>query len=285
MNAKGGELSAFRAALPHSRVLGLTATPFRLGVDGYGGAKLKFLTRTRPRVFTDVVHYTQIGDLMKQGWLCPLVYHEVKGWHLDATIAANTTGADYDDLALQRYFHQTDFRDRTRRTVERLLEVGRKHILVFTRFVEDATVLADSIPGVAVVTGKTPDKERDVVIAQFRSGEVPVVANVGVLTAGFDFPALDTVVLARPSMSLRLYMQMVGRVVRPAGGKTEAWVVDMVGLTRQFGRLDDLEVRPGGKTGEQWEFASKGRAVTNIYFGKPPDKSKSFYGHRKAALW
>lgn len=284
VSAKGGMYQAFLAEL-RAKVLGMTATPFRLSTDGYGGSILKFLTRTKPRVFTDVVHYTQIGDLQRQGFLTALVYHVVPGF--DARkVALNTTGADFADRAVQRHFDEIGMRDKTRRVVERLLARGRKHVLVFTRFVEDAEDLARTVPGCAVVHGETPKAEREGILADFRSGAIPAVANCAVLTAGFDFPALDTVVLAHPTMSLRVYMQQVGRVVRPAPGKAEAWVVDMVGLSKAFGKVEDLVLRPGGKSGQQWEFVSQatGAVLTNRYMdgGK---KARAFERAREGMPW
>jgi DNA repair protein RadD len=264
VNAKAGMYRDFLSSLrPDTRVLGLTATPFRLS-SSMDGSIMKFLTRTRPRVFSDVVHVSQISDLMKQGYLCPLVYQEVRGFDRMA-VTANSTGGDYEDRSLQKHLGKIQFRSLTRRTVKRLLEIGRRRILVFSRFLEDAEDLAASVPGTYMVTGETPSEHRRDLLAAFKAGEVPVVVNVGVLVAGFDYPALDTVVLARPTLSLRLYMQMVGRVVRQAPGKTDAWVVDMVGLKRQFGAVEDLHIghEPGHRV-PLWEVSTHGRALTNV---------------------
>ena len=84
----------------------------------------------------------------------------------------------------------------------------RKGILVFTRFLKEAERLTMSIPGCAIVSGDTPKKEREHILEAFKAGEIPVVANVGVLTTGFDYPELDTVVMARPTMSLAMWYQI-----------------------------------------------------------------------------
>jgi DNA repair protein RadD len=162
----------------------------------------------------------------------------------------------------------------------RLLQIGRKNVLVFTRFVEDAEALVQAVPGTALLTGETEPKRRAAIIAAFRSGEIKVVANVDVLGLGFDYPELETVVLARPTVSLAKYYQQVGRLLRPHPAKTSAWVVDMVDQVAQFGRIEDLWLQPGGARGEQWEMISKtdakNRALTNIYFGGPPQGRKRF---------
>jgi DNA repair protein RadD len=167
-----------------------------------------------------------------------------------------------------------------RRVIERCQQVGRKHVLVFTRFVDEADEIATHVSHTAVVSADTKPKLRASIIAAFRAGEIKVVANVGVLTLGFDFPELDTVVLARPTLSLALYYQQVGRLLRPHPAKADAWVVDMVDQVRQFGRIEDLWLQPGGATGQQWEMVSRSNGVnkvlTNKYYGdgkfKPRNK-------------
>lgn len=88
------------------------------------------------------------------------------------------------------------------------------------------------------------------------------MANVGVLTTGFDYPALDTIILARPTKSLSLYYQMVGRAIRPFEGK-EGWVVDLSGNYRRFGNVADLYMwKPPGTT--KWSVYSRGVQLTNV---------------------
>jgi len=272
VNAKAGMYQQFIEAMGAVRVLGLTATPFRLHTDGYGGSQLKFLTRTRPRVFGEVVAYAQVNDLVEAGYLVKPEYQIVSGFKA-TELKLNTTGADYTDESIKRYFNRIGFNDRVRRVVERLLAVGRKNALVFTRFVEDAERLAQAVPGTAVVTSDTKPKLRAATIAAFRAGEIKVVANVGVLGIGFDYPELETVVLARPTISLALYYQQVGRLLRPHPAKTSAWVVDMVDQVGQFGRIEDLWLQPSGTSryGALWEMVSKSngatKVLTNKYFG------------------
>jgi DNA repair protein RadD len=228
------------------------------------GPVLRFLTRTKPRVFTDVVHYTQNDRLFNAGHLAKLQYFPIKGFDR-SRLQANSTGADYTDASVQLQFKETNFSGKLERIVLRLVEIGRKGILVFTRFLQEAHWLAKRIPGAVVVSAETPDAERDRILKEFRAGKIQVVCNVGVLTTGFDYPELDTVVLARPTMSLALYYQMVGRCVRPHPLKDYAMVVDMVGLLDQFGRVEDLRIEPGPK--KLWYVSSNGKQLTNVVFG------------------
>jgi DNA repair protein RadD len=266
VNAKGGMYQQFLTALPRVRILGLTATPYRLVSDGYGGSILKFLTRTRPRVFRDVVHTTDIGQLFRDGYLAPLLYDQQPIIQHDR-LTVNSTGADYTDGSVQQYFREIGFATQLQAHVERQLAAGRKNVLVFTRFVEESRRLVEQIPGAAMVSADTPDEERARILADFRAGRIRVVSNVGILAVGFDYPELECVILARPSLSLALYYQQVGRCIRPHPDKPSAHVVDLVGLVTQFGRIEDLTLRPGGTRGDAWIVASGTRQLTNIYFG------------------
>lgn len=282
ISANGGMYLDFLKALGKIRIVGLTATPFRLSTDGYGGSIMKFLTRTRPRVFSEVIAYAQIGDLVRQGHLMKPTYHAVSGFSR-AALAYNTTGADFTEASVTRHFNKIGFRDRLRRVVLRAQAVGRQSMLVFTWSVQQAEELAKDVPGVAVVTSETAPKMRAAIVGGLRDGSIPCVANVGTMTVGFDHPELDTVVIARPTASLRLHYQTIGRVLRVSPKKADAWVVDMVGNVDEFGKVEDLWLRPGGRSGQQWEMVDRGRGdrpMTNRYFGDP-DKLKRLREQRE----
>lgn len=270
VNPKGGMYRDFLAVLEGARVIGLTATPYRLASNGMG-AELRFLTRTRPRIFHDVVYYLNTGPLFRAGFLAPLTYHEPQV--IDPTkVRLNSTGADYDDASLQQHFSEIGFVSSLQGTVERLLATGHKSVLVFTRFRAESDALAAAIPGAAVVSAETPPDKRAQILWSFKKGLLRVVANVGVLTVGFDYPELTTVVLARPTMSLAMYYQQVGRVIRPHPSKPTAHVVDLVGLKKKFGPIEQLWMQPGGKSGEQWVIVTgeqRDRVLTNVSFGLP----------------
>ena len=273
VNSKGGQYKEFFEA-EERKIVGLTATPYRLGqtIDpftGECGSILKFLTRTRPRVFDKVLYYCQIKTLLERGYLAKLRYFDLNAIDLD-NVELNSTGADYDDASLLNEFQRVGFYNYTLSIVKRVMRPKdgwrRNGILVFTRFVEDAERLAQDLMGFCeVVSGKTPKKEREAILKRFKSGETEVVANVGVLTTGFDFPALDTIILARPTMSLALYYQMVGRAIRPYEGK-DGWVVDLCGSISKFGKVEDLTVELEGR--EKWIITSNGKQLTNKLFTK-----------------
>lgn len=262
VNPKGGmyEECIRKLDIP---VIGYTATPYRLSTDGYGGSMLKFLTRTRPKVFSKVIYHIQNRELFDKGWLCKLHYWSIQG--IDSSkLKPNSTGAEYDDEALQKYYDEIDFPDKIVTTVAKLLVNNRKHILVFTRFVAEALYLTTRIPNSAIITSETKKKDRERLLTDFKSGKIAVMLNVGVLTVGFDFPELDTVVIARPTMSLRLWYQMIGRGIRPHPNKQYGAIVDMGDNLRLFGKVEDLVIENEG--GEKWFVSSKGKKLTNVYY-------------------
>lgn len=270
-NAKGGQYKTFFDA-EDRQVIGLTATPYRLGKGMNGTSMLKFLTRTRPRIFEEVVYYCQIGELLAKGYLADLHYYNVT--QLDMThVRSNSTGVDFDEDSLKLEYERSGFYDQLTSTTLRVLnpknKIPRKGVLVFTRFTEEAVRLNAKLQSkgiqAAIVTGETPKKEREAILEKFKNGIIKVVSNVGVLTTGFDYPALDTVILARPTKSLSLYYQMVGRAIRPCQGK-DGWIIDLGGSYRVFGKVSDLRIDLEAPGSSRWCIKSLGKQLTNVNF-------------------
>ena len=267
-NPKEGMYKEFFQTL-NCKIIGLSATPYRLSSSRDFGSMLKFITRTRPCVFSEVIYQVQISTLLDMGYLSKLNYYPMNpiGWN-ELNLKVNTTGADYTDKSVVKEYERIDFYGYLVSIVRRLMnpKVGgkRKGILVFTRFLKEAQRLTRSIPGTAIVSGETPKKEREHILEAFKAGDIPVVANVGVLTTGFDYPELDTIVMARPTMSLALWYQIVGRAIRPHPNKEAGWVVDLCGNIKRFGEVKDLRLVDGGNG--KWAVYSKGRQLTNVRF-------------------
>lgn len=267
VNSREGQYKQFIEE-KNRQVIGLTATPYRLS-RSMGGSVLKFLTRTRPRIFKKVIYCCQVGELLAKGYLADLHYYDLTSIDL-RRVKSNSTGADYDEKSLVEEYERSGFYDKLASTVVKVLHpksgIPRKGVLVFTAFRRESEELVAKlrIIGIkaAIVTGDTPKREREEILSKFKSGEIKVVSNVGVLTTGYDYPELDTVVLARPTKSLGLYYQMVGRALRPYKDK-DGWVVDLSGNYKRFGNVADLYItRPKGST--RWAVYSRGRQLTNV---------------------
>lgn len=267
-NPKEGMYKEFFQSM-RCKIIGLSATPYRLSSSRDFGSMLKFITRTRPCIFSEVIYQVQISTLLDMGYLAKLDYYAMNpiGWN-ELNLKVNTNGTDYTDKSVIREYERIDFYGYLVHIVQRLMNpksgVRRKGILVFTRFLKEAERLTWSIPGTAIVSGDTPKKERERILEAFKAGDIPVVANVGVLTTGFDYPELDTVVMARPTMSLALYYQIVGRCIRPHLNKESAWFVDLCGNIRRFGEVKDLRLVDGGNG--KWAVYSGNRQLTNVRF-------------------
>ena len=231
------------------KVLGLTATPYRLK-QYMSWSMLRFLTRTRNCIFQEVIHYTQIEEIAKLWFLAPMKYYEIKSIDTSRLIT-NSTGLDYTDRSLRNHFDEIHLKEKIVEIVERLLIAGRKHILVFTKFVEDAKIISELLQQNGLtsdfVSWETPKKERERILADFKNWNIQCVTNVGVLTTGFDFPELDAIIMARPTKSLALYYQMVGRWMRPHKDKDDCWVIDMSETKKRFGEVSELKLEDTGK--------------------------------------
>jgi DNA repair protein RadD len=263
VNAEDGMYHDFIKSLDHAKVLGLTATPYRL-TTGFDGAMLKFLNRTSPRIFNKVLYYVQNDVLFDAGHLAKLEYYSFNV--IDRTMLdTNNKGTDFTDASLKSYYRQINMPKITIEYANRLLK-KRKNILVFCSLIEEAMTVAKGVPGSVVITGDTEKGLRGRILSEFKSGKIHCVINVGVLTTGFDYPELEAVLIARSTMSLALYYQMIGRVMRPHKDKLSGWVVDLGGNLRMFGKIETMRIVQN----EKGLFAiwNNGRQLTNITFSK-----------------
>lgn len=118
---------------------------------------------------------------------------------------------------------------------------NRKGAFIFASSVKHCQECAEWLPyhESAIITGNTSDKWRDIYIEQARSGKIKYLINVNVLTTGIDVPNFDTVVFVRPTESLVLYMQAIGRGLRLSDGKTDCLILDYAGNLERHGDIDN----------------------------------------------
>lgn len=261
-------IRGLRKVNPHLKVIGFTATHYRLGqgmLTDEGG------------LFTDVcVDMTTLEAFnwfLAEGYLCPLVPRPTRT-ELDVAGVKIQQG-EYNLKQLQ------DAVDRWEITHAALLEAielghDRKHWLVFASGVEHAIHVAAMLESLGVsatcVHSKMSGQERDQRIADYKAGKYRAMVNNGILTTGFDFPAIDLIVMLRPTQSPGLWVQMLGRGTRPlyADGfdiettegrlaaisnsqKRNCLVLDFAGNTRRLGPINDPVVpkRKGSSVGGQ----------------------------------
>lgn len=262
VSSKGGMYHDFIHAIEGCKVLGLTATPYRLS-NGMEGAMLKFLTRTRPRIFSDVLYSVQNNVLFEAGYLAKLEYFSFNV--IDRKmLQLNSTGTDFNEASLRAYYKRINFPQVTAYWASRLL-AKRKNLLVFCALVEDAMQASRDIPGAVVLTGETDKKQREKILTDFKANRIKCLLNVGVLTTGFDYPELEAVLIARSTMSLALYYQIIGRVMRPHPSKESGWVVDLGGNIQFFGKIETMKVVNNQGL---YSVMNDGRHLTNVAFKK-----------------
>lgn len=248
-----GMYTTFLKAIDCQNVCGLTATPYRIqqkfytdeNGDKWYTAHLKMINRIHPFFFKKIVYQIETAELIEQGFLCPIKYF-VEREDL-SELKVNSTGADFTTESLEKFWNTKRLR-RIAQAVQYADTVHEKSLVFCSsiRQAENAKALIEAL-GIraAVVTGKTPMKEREAVIDLYRRGEIKHILNVGVFTTGFDMPDLDCIVLARPTMSLALYYQMIGRGVRldPAKAEKVLYVYDLAGVVERMGRVETIRVQ------------------------------------------
>lgn len=266
VNSDAGMYQEFIKAFPNAKVLGLTATPYRLETTATG-PQLTFLTRSSPSIFEKVLYYIQNDVLFNSGFLAELEYYNFDV--IDRSkLQVNASGTDFTQTSLRRYYKSIDMPSRIVKTALTILN-KRKNLLIFCSLIEEAIQVQKRIPGSAILTGETKKEERERILSRFKNGTITCLINVGVLTTGFDYPALEAVLMARSTMSLSLYYQIIGRVMRiftyPDGTKKKGWFIDMGGNINFFGKIETMKLVENENGFSIW---NNGRQLTNVPFTK-----------------
>jgi DNA repair protein RadD len=248
-------------AYPDAKVLGVTATPLRL--DGNG--------------FKDIFSVMVLGpttlELIKAGYLSSFVCYGP----LERPDLSNVTtrAGDYAVGELSDAMARPIVIGSVIDAYERFAR-GKRGV-VFGVDIRHSKALAQRFVerGYRAVhlDGDTPKDERRRIIKALASGEIDIITNCGLISEGFDLPAIEVAVLARPTQSLALYLQQVGRVLRPAPGKDKAIILDCVGNVYQHGMPDaprgwSLEDQPKQKQDGGGE--ARPRTCKECFTIKPP---------------
>jgi superfamily II DNA or RNA helicase len=197
--------------------LGVTATPIRTK----GAFDLE-------AIFGKPVYVKSIFELIVEGYLSPL-----KGLEVRTEISVEDVGVQGGDFIAEELSRVINTKERNRLVVENYLELASdRKALVFAADLNHARSLAEMLKAQGVsaawVSGETPLNLRRSFLEKLRSGELKVIVNCMIFTEGFDEPSLDTILVARPTSSLVLYCQMIGRGLRPYPGKKNCLFIDFV---------------------------------------------------------
>lgn len=226
-------------AYPNAAHIGLTATPERLDGTGLG------------KWFKKMVRGPSVSWLIEHGYLSPYrmfapASPDLSGVHL--------IGGDYNKKELSAAMNASTV---TGDVVEQYFKhADGKRMVLFAWSIESSMTMAERFraAGVAAahVDGDTDNMTRDAIIEDFKAGRIKVMTNVDLFGEGFDVPAIEAVALLRPTQSLSVYLQQVGRALRMSPGKEYAIILDHAGNCRRFGLPDDdrewtLEGRKKGR--------------------------------------
>ncbi len=253
-----GMFTSFLEEIGKPKVIGCTATPYRLSsmyVVRKNGeldsvTTIKLINRIKGRFWSQLLYNIDVQTLINRGYLCPLKYID-RSLVEQSDIPLNVSRSEFD---LDRYEEMIAGKISLIFQAIEYAKAISKSVLVFCSSVRQAEELSGTTKDSAVVSAKTPGEERDKIIKDFREGRIKVVFNVSVLTVGFDHPALDCVLLLRPTRSITLYYQMLGRGLRISPGKQFCTIIDMTSTVKNIGRVETirLEFKEG-----KWELLSE----------------------------
>ena len=225
---------------PALRVVGLTATPYRLG---HG------MITDQPAIFSDLLEPVSIEELIADKFLMPLRSKHTQA-NLDVT-GVHKKGGEFIESELQAAVDTDD--NNTNVVNETIARAGdRKAWLFFCTGVRHAERIAQLLNSKGIlsgcVIGTTPKKERELMLADFKAGKLRAITNANVLTTGFDYPGIDLIAMLRPTLSPGLYVQMAGRGMRPKSHTDHCLVLDFAGVVATHGPL--TAVQPPRRAGE-----------------------------------
>ena len=214
---------------PDVKFLGLTATPCRLNGKGFTD------------LFDVLVQSWDIPAFIKEKWLSTYDFVSIKAdsrtHQLISSLKKRGADGDYQVKEMDAVLNK-------RPSIERLYECVIEYAhnrkgFVYAINIGHARSIAEYYQSQGVnavaIDSHTPVKERERIISSFRSGGLQVLVNVDIFSEGFDCPDVEFIQLARPTLSLAKYLQMVGRGLRPSKGKKNCMIIDNVGLYRVFG--------------------------------------------------
>lgn len=225
-------ISRLQKLNPNLCILGLTATPYRLGLGwiyNYHAPK-KLQQTTEERFFKKCLFELSLGYMIKNKYLTPPI-------KIDSPVACydfsslKLNGTSYVQSQLEALLK--DQKRITPLIIKNIIEMAkeRQGVMIFTSSVNHAIEIMQNLPPYvsALVVGDTEDKDRDEIIEAFKQKKLKFLVNVSVLTTGFDAPHVDVIAILRPTESVSLYQQIVGRGLRLSPDKTDCLILDYTG--------------------------------------------------------
>lgn len=235
-------IAHFLALNPKTRILGLTATPYRLGTGWiYQNHYHGFTRGVEDVFFKRCIYELPLQHMVKNGYLTPPIHYDAAIAHYDFSLLTESLDGeqDTDTIALNELIHKHP--RVTRAVTEQIIQLSqdRQGVMIFASTIEHAEEIVRYLndaeqdnagtttpPKTALITGKTANKERDRLINEFKAKRIKYLVNVSVLTTGFDAPHVDVIAILRPTQSISLFQQIVGRGLRLSPGKKDCLILD-----------------------------------------------------------
>ena len=232
------------------KILGLTATPYRNvqrtiphGTWYETTTMLQPLNRIpcgRGFLWSSIVEGINTKQALERGYLTPVEYYSNP---TSGNLVVNSTGAEFTDESLDEWGGGVIAKCANLMKQEDSQVRSGIVALPFVRHAEALKVMCDSLGlSTVVVSSQTPTKERTESIRAFKAGEIKWLLQCNIANVGFNSPITDTLIWARPTLSLNLWQQAVGRVMRLCQGKVRSRVFDLVGTLDTFGCVEDVKL-------------------------------------------
>ncbi|WP_333607904.1 DEAD/DEAH box helicase [Arsukibacterium sp.] len=226
-----------RAQNPQLKFLGLTATPYRLGSGWiYRSHYHGRVGNTEQASFEHCIFELPLRPLIKQGYLATPLLLDGLAAQYDFSSLTPTEGQDYTEQQVESILGKMG--RATKLIVGQLwqLSASKSGVLIFAatvrhanevlQLLEQQAALHNTTAKAAILTANTPQRERDALIQAFKQQQLTFLVNVAVLTTGFDAPHVDMIAILRPTASVSLFQQMVGRGLRSLPGKSHCLIID-----------------------------------------------------------
>lgn len=255
---RGSSIHKIVKGIEANKVIGLTATPIVMKQSMEEGSVIEFVTKNYHSFWRDIIHVTQIQELIDNGYWSNVEY---RVFNQDTSqLKLNTSGTEYTEKSVRAFYNKNKLSDQIKRMVERLCNFNS--ILIFVPSVDYAKELESHIPESKAVYGDLSPDLRDMYISDFKKKKIRTLINVNVLGTGFDFPELDAIIHARPTGSVRIWYQHIGRLVRIHENKKRAIVVDLSGNTQKFGPVQGFKFEKHPDYG--WVMLSGNNIISDV---------------------
>lgn len=236
-------LAKLESVTSELKVLGLTATPGRSFENDRENIALRRLFKNH-LITSKLLGDEPIRYLQDNGILAKVGTFDRRRNILNQALEENDLG-EYSQAALKKLAKKKSRNELIVEIAASEIEEGRR-VLLFACNVEHSKILALMLAARGYVsasvdcTMRRADRRR--AIEEFKGGEIAALVNFGILTTGYDDPTLDVILIARPTKSIVLYSQMIGRALRGArlGGTQECRIIDIQDQAREFGAVDDI---------------------------------------------